>query len=41
MGGLPVSFIEDDEFLTARGKSDFLLGEAFDAVTDNVDTLTH
>lgn len=39
LGGLPVGFIEDDEFLAARRKGDFFLGEAFDAVTDNVDTL--
>lgn len=39
-GKIPVGFVKDDEFLAARGEGDFFLGEAFDAVTDNVDTLT-
>jgi hypothetical protein len=32
-----VGFIEDDEFLAARGEGYFFLGEAFDAVADDVD----
>ena len=32
-----VGFVEDDEFLAARGKGDFFLGEAFDGVADDVD----
>lgn len=36
-GGHAVGFVEDDEFLAARGEGDFFLGEAFDAVADDVD----
>ena len=36
-GRLPVCFVEDDELLPALGKGYFLLGEAFDAVADDVD----
>ena len=36
-GGHAVGFVEDDEFLAAGGESDFFLGEAFDAVADDVD----
>ena len=32
-----VGFVEDDEFLPAGGKGYFFLGEAFDAVADDVD----
>lgn len=40
LGGLPVGLIKDDEFLAARGKGNFFLGKAFDAVTDHIDTLS-
>ena len=36
-GGHAVGFVEDDEFLAARGEGDFFLGEGFDAVADDVD----
>lgn len=36
--GHAVGFVEDDEFLAAGGEGDFFLGEAFDAVADDVDT---
>ena len=36
-GGHAVGFVEDDEFLAAWGEGDFFLGEAFDAVADDVD----
>lgn len=32
-----VCFVQDDEFLAARGQGDFFLGEGFDAVADDVD----
>ena len=32
-----VGFVEDDEFLAARGERDLFLGETFDAVADDVD----
>jgi len=35
--GHAVGFVEDDEFLAAGGEGDFFLGEAFDAVADDVD----
>ena len=35
-GGHAVGFVEDDEFLAARGEGDFFLGEGFDAVADDV-----
>ena len=36
-GGHAVGFVEDDEFLAAWGQGDLFLGEAFDAVADDVD----
>ena len=36
-GGHAVGFVEDDELLAAGGEGDFFLGEAFDAVADDVD----
>ncbi len=35
--GHAVGFVEDDEFLAAGREGDFFLGEAFDAVADDVD----
>lgn len=36
-GGVPVCFVEDYELLPTRGEGDFLLGETFDPVADDVD----
>ena len=35
--GHAVGFVEDDEFLAAVREGDLFLGEAFDAVADDVD----
>lgn len=38
LGFLPVRFIQNDDFVTPFGESNFLLGKHLDLVSDNVDT---
>jgi hypothetical protein len=39
-GGVPVGFIEDDDFVSSGGESDFLLCESLDSVSDDVEAST-